>query len=276
LREIPLSEVRPNLESGDSSIQSSVSTLGLLSVPVLQPAPTDVEYEYRIVDGRRRIEAATRSGREVIDAYVIPPDVGAEADALTFLLNLARSPSPLREAEALSDLVDSGYTPESLARLGPSLSTIKKRLRLASAPRPIKEGVRSDQIAEGVAEKVANLSGRLQDLCVEHYREAGDLRHKDVTEIRTADRNAQAERLPDNLFEETGGPEAPRDESTDQDPAGDVQDAMEDVDASGLPHEEPGSLRAVGEAARSALESGASPEEVLQVARNAIEQAPAR
>lgn len=202
LKSIPITDIRPTLDSGDSEIESSIDALGLLSVPVLQLAPSDNEYRYRVVDGRRRIHAARNSARETLDAYVISADVGPEADALTFLLNLARSPSPLREAEALSDLVAAGYTVEALARIGPSKSTIEKRLRLASAPRPVKKGVRRGDIAEGVAEKVANMSATLQNQCVEHFQEEDNLRHKDVTELRKARRQEEVESLPDTLFED--------------------------------------------------------------------------
>jgi len=260
LKEIPLADIRPNLSSGDSVIESSVGALGLLSVPVLQPSPGDLEYRYRIVDGRRRIEAARKGEREAIDAYVIPPDVGAEADAVTFLLNLARSPSPLREAEALSDLVDSGYTPEALSRLGPSLSTIKKRLRLASAPEPIKNGVREGEIAEGVAEDVANLSPNLQDRCVKHYRDEGELRHKDVKQIRTADRNEEADTLPESLFESDTDPE-------------DVGDSLEEAntpeDNSHSDHALRAELRA---AVNDALSKGISEGEVFRIVRETIRE----
>jgi len=261
LKSIPITDIRPTLNSGDSEIQSSINALGLLSVPVLQLASSDNEYRYRVVDGRRRIHAARNSDREVLDAYVIPAGVGPEADALTFLLNLARSPSPLREAEALSDLVDAGYTVEALARIGPSKSTIEKRLRLASAPRSIKEGVRRDDIAEGVAEKVANMFPTLQNQCVEHFEEEGKLRHKDVTELRKARRQEEAESLPDTLFEPPGSGEA--DAATEE-----IEESLGEADTASSPApstEDP--VRRVRTAVQEALDAGVS----LDTIKDAVE-----
>jgi ParB-like chromosome segregation protein Spo0J len=263
LKSIPITDIRPTLDSGDSQIESSIDALGLLSVPVLQPAPSDNEYRYRVVDGRRRIHAARDGGRGMLDAYVIPAGLGAEADALTFLLNLARSPSPLREAEALSDLVAAGYTVEALARIGPSKSTIEKRLRLASAPRPIKEGVRRDQIAEGVAEKVANMSATLQNRCVEHFEEEGNLRHKDVTQLRKASRQEEAESLPDTLFEDP-------DTATE-----DIDQSLGEADTASSPvsqTEDP--VRRVRAAVREALSEGASFDAIKEAVEDEVGSAP--
>jgi len=296
MKVVPLSDIRPNLSDGDTAIQSSVDTLGLVSTPVLQPSPADPDYGFRIVDGRRRIDAARDGGREEIHAYVIPADVGAEADALTFLLNLARSPSPLREAEALSDLVDSGYTVEALARLGPPKSTIEKRLRLAAAPGEIKDGVRADEIATGVAEKVANLSPTLQDRCVEYYLEEGQLRHKDVKSLRTAKRNEEASALPDTLFDtpdvtEPGSspPESsdPEEETNTHTGTEQVEEALRETDsapslggdgdpstnhANGGDEDTPPEKK-VRHAAREAVRSGMSPNEVLRETEKALEAA---
>jgi len=278
LRSVPLSEICPTSQNADPAIESSVDALGLLSVPVLQPreaagSPSDSgedeereEPAYRIVDGRRRVEAARSVGRGVIDAYVIDAAVGPEADALTVLLNLARSPSPLREAEALSDLVESGYTVEALARLGPAKGTIEKRLRLAAAPTPIKDGVREGEIAEGVAEKVANLSARLQNRCVARYREEGRLRHKDVKDLRTAHRNAEAEALPDALFE------TPDEDSTEA-PTDQIDASLEEADGQ-TPLLKEGAtepaLARVWDAARAALDAGAHPSVVVRTAKEAV------
>jgi len=263
LKSIPITEIRPTLDSGDSEIENSIDALGLLSVPVLQLAPSDNEYRYRIVDGRRRIHAARNSDREVLDAYVIPAEVGPEADALTFLLNLTRSPSPLREAEALSDLVDAGYTVEALARIGPSKSTIEKRLRLASAPMPIKEGVRRDDIAEGVAEKVANMSPTLQDRCVEHFEEEGNLRHKDVTELRKARRQEEAESFPETLFEDP-------DTATD-----DIDESLGEADTASSPApptKDP--VERVRSAVREALGAGVPLDTIKDAVEDEIESMP--
>jgi ParB-like chromosome segregation protein Spo0J len=300
LKSVPLSAICPTSQSSDPAIESSVDALGLLSVPVLQPREAEgsgEENRYRIVDGRRRVDAARSVGRDVIDAYVIGAAVGPEADALTVLLNLARSPSPLREAEALSDLVESGYTPEALARLGPAKGTIEKRLRLAAAPPVIKDGVREGEIAEGVAEKVANLSKMLQEQCVACYREEGRLRHKDVKDLRTAHRNAEAEALPDALFK------TPDEDSTPdwaEAPTDQIDASLEEADRQALSQGEPSqsqgepvpgegsrevdgqtplleegaaerALMRVMDAARAALDAGARPSAVVRAAKEAAQ-----
>lgn len=208
-REVPLIEIRPT-EVSSSEVQPSIETFGLTSDPLLQEAPGDPQYNYRVVDGRRRVDAARKADdTDVIHAKVLGAEYDAEADALTFVHNLARSPSPVQEAEAIQDLLSGGYTEESLTRLGVPRQTIRKRLRLASSPETIKQAVREGEIAEGTAERVANLSVEMQKKCVEHYQREGKLRGKDVTAIRQRKINDRADDLPDDLFD--GDDEVARD-----------------------------------------------------------------
>lgn len=193
LRDVPLDDVEPTGDT-DASLADSIKALGTVSAPVLQLAETDA-YAYRIVDGRRRIAALRAQGADEVTAHVVGPDFDSEADALTAAMNIVRNPNPLSEARAIANLLDNGYTPEALSRIGIPQQTTKKRMRLWNAPDAIKHGVAEGDIAEGTAEKVANLSPDLQEKCVQEYEEEGRLRGKDVTRIRQAQKQEDAQEL---------------------------------------------------------------------------------
>lgn len=199
VRDVPLDAIEP---TGDTtaSLDNAISNLGTVSFPLLQLAE-DEEYGYRIVDGRRRIAALRKQGAEEVTAHVVGPEFDTEADALTAVMNIVRKPNPVEEARAISRLIDNGYTPESLSRIGIPMQTVKKRMRLAKTPPAIRRGVRDGDIAEGTAEKVANLSPSLQQECATHYEEEGKLRRKDVKEIRQSDVKQQTEYMEDRLFD---------------------------------------------------------------------------
>jgi len=261
---IPLSDIRPT-EVSSSDVDASIGAFGVTTTPLVQETPGDPEHTFRVVDGRRRIEALRDTeGREQVHVQVIGADLDAEADALTVAHNVCRSPSPLEEAEALRDLIDSGYTKEAVSRLGIPIPTIKKRLRLASAPQTIKDAVRRDQIAEGVAEKVANLSVENQKACVEHFRQEGQLRHKDVKQVRQRTLDDRAEQLPGELFEgDPAGDGAPSEGTPSEDtPSGNAPSEE------AQPSDDP--LRLAKHAAREAVDGGTPPSKVMGEIREAV------
>lgn len=195
LREVPLDAIEPTPDTGNTSLENAISNLGTVSTPILQLDEDTDEYGYRIVDGRRRIAALREQEQEEVTAHVVPPSMDAEADALTATMNIVRDPNPMEEARAIASLLDQGYTPESLSRIGIPKQTTKKRMRLWQCPDPIKEGVEEGEIAEGTAESVANLSPDLQQKCVRHYQTEDQLRGQDVTEIRQTEKKREAEDL---------------------------------------------------------------------------------
>ena len=233
LRTVPLDEIEPT-EGVSDKMRAAIDVLGNVSTPIVRLTGEpweESDHAYEIVDGRRRIAALRSQGAEEIEVYAIPPDMEAEAEALTASMNIVREPNPLEEARSIAHLIEEhGYTPESLSKINIPQQTTKKRLRLWRAPEPVKEGVAEGEVAVGVAEKVANLPPELQEECAAFYEEEGTLRHKDVTEIRQADRSESAESMDDDLFdtpdvsreaaeggaeatpEEGGGEEGPEDE----------------------------------------------------------------
>lgn len=270
-RTVPLDEIRPT-NSNPQQVRDSVEAFGLTTLPLVQETDpdSDSDYFYKPVDGRRRIEAAREAEADEIEALVMGPDQDAEASALTFVHNNLRSPSPLQEADAIDDLLSAGYTEEALRNLGVPQQTINKRLRLANAPATIKDGVRKDEIAVGVAERVANLSDEIQDLCVAYYGREGQLRHKDVKRIRQQNLNSKAEKLPDNLFgADDGGDDgspggaAARPGGGDDEPQSRQGPRSESPRASALSRAE--------RAAKDAVDQGVDPDEVLRSIEEAIE-----
>lgn len=203
LQAIALSEIE-DVTVSNSALAESIAVLGNVSVPILQEQQAGLPY--RVVDGRRRIAALRAQSDEdeevKIDAFVIGPGVEAEADALTAAMNIQREPNPIEEAKAISRLINQGYTPESLSRiLSIPRPTIEKRLRLSNAPAEIRNAVEEGNVAEGAAERVANLSASLQQECVQHLSDEGELRHKDIDAVRQADVEERVEQVDQTAFE---------------------------------------------------------------------------
>jgi hypothetical protein len=100
-----LAEIRPWQASARSTVTKSIAVLGFTSTPLLQELENS-EYRYRVIAGRRRLDAAVAAGMTDVPALALSAEVGeAEALALALSSNLARSPSPIDEAEELRGLI---------------------------------------------------------------------------------------------------------------------------------------------------------------------------
>lgn len=93
------------------------------SIPpiVVRPHPDDPTGKFQIIDGKHRWDIVKGDGKKhkriagEIDAFVINAD-DSLAKRLTLNLNYLRGePDKAKEAEILSDLVQSGFTPDQLA-----------------------------------------------------------------------------------------------------------------------------------------------------------------
>ena len=199
-QDVPLDQVQ-EVEDHDAAIGQSIETFGGVSTPVLRHDPDYPDRPFRIVDGRRRITALRAGDTDTVHAFVVANGFNAEANALTAVLNIVRKPNAIEEARSIAELVDAGYTPESLSRIGIPKQTTKKRLRLWNAPDTIKAGVEQGEISEGVAEKVANMSPDLQERAVTFFEDEGKLRHKDLREIRRVGLEEEVEDMGDDLFD---------------------------------------------------------------------------
>ncbi len=186
----------------------SIHRLGFVSTLLLRrlntPAPDGYGWAFEVVDGARRYRDAEREGLTELPALVLPPETSrTQVAALSAALNLARSPNPLAEAEAFAQLVRAGMDDEQIAAdLGVPLGTVRKRLRLASAPPEVLEAVRSGACAAGTAAAVANLAGAYQAACVRRLEASGKLRASDVRDVQRARKEAALDALPGALFAE--------------------------------------------------------------------------
>lgn len=167
LREIPLSNIRPNPlqprhqfdEESMSSLAASIKEVGLLQpVLVREVAPGD----YELIAGERRCRAARRAGLQSISALVqASTDVHSLEKAL--VENLHRDDlGPLEEAAAYQQLVDGfGYTHEQVAvRVGKSRTAVTNTLRLLQLPAGVQRFLADGAISAGHARAVLGTPDR--------------------------------------------------------------------------------------------------------------------
>ncbi len=158
LREIPLSNIRPNPrqprarfeEEALSSMAASVRELGILQ-PVLVRAAGEDEYE--LIAGERRWRAARRAGLQSVPAIVqVATDESSLKQAL--VENLHREDlNPLEEAAAYQQLIeDFGLTHDELARrVGKSRVAVTNTIRLFQLPPAVQKSVSEGELGAGHA-----------------------------------------------------------------------------------------------------------------------------
>lgn len=216
--------VDPDYSDGTNKAAHSIEQLGFLSTVLLQDRGDET---YEILDGRRRVQTARKENRGEVPALVIPEGVEPSLQAiLPAVMNLARSESPLVEAESIAGAIEAGYSEDSLSALGIPKQTIRKRMRLWNAPEEIKEGVRKGDIAPTTAEKVSKLMPTLQKQAVDAYEANGNLTGSDVKELRQAKVQEDVDRMSSDLFD--GGEEEAGEESSDHDEAEPEEEGEED------------------------------------------------
>lgn len=143
---------------------------------------------FEILDGRRRALDSWGAEDDCLNATVLPEDTNERTvAAVAAVLNIARKPNPLQEAQALCRLADTGMDDEQIAdTLGIPLQTIRKRKRLLKLPADLRAAVADGKIKAGVAERIANLSSRqisqLQDVLKQH----GSVKGKDIKLVQEA------------------------------------------------------------------------------------------
>ena len=158
LREVPLSQIRPNPhqprahfdEEALAGLTASIAELGVLQPVLLRPTGDDT---YELVAGERRWRAAKRAGLQTVPALVRDvADVASLEQAL--VENLHREDlNPLEEAAAYQQLIeDFKLTHEELAtRLGRSRAAISNTLRLFQLPPGIQRMVAEGRLSAGHA-----------------------------------------------------------------------------------------------------------------------------
>ncbi|MFC6662466.1 ParB/RepB/Spo0J family partition protein [Deinococcus multiflagellatus] len=168
---VALAEIKP----GEAKqVIKSVGTVGVLQ-SVLLRASTDPAFRYEIVEGNRRDYSARHFGLTHVPA-LITDGSGAQLAAARAIANTARSSNPVQEARAWHAVMQAGVYADvnALAKdFGVPVATVKQRLRLMNLPDELLDGIQDRKIAEGTAEKIANLD--------EVYRSRALVAYSEVT-----------------------------------------------------------------------------------------------
>lgn len=189
LETVRVADIEPwSADGAASGVGRSVELFGQLQVPLLY---RNDQGKLIVKDGARRLDEFVGRGIDEVQAYVIPADAGEAAANGAALLMHQRSPNPVHEAQYISSLLRSGFSPEELAEtFGVPIQKVRKRMKLLSVDRVVIEGVAAGTIAVGTAERLANLTPKQQSEAVAMYVEKGRLLGKDLATITSASRNA--------------------------------------------------------------------------------------
>lgn len=279
LERVPVDAIRvPEASGPDSRLRKSLEKLPFftsVTLRVLGPEAAEEDgAQYKVVAGERRVSRAKESSIEAIPAIILPEDAKRYAPIIALAENIARDPNPLREAIEIYTLRENGHSEEDLVAYGIPKQRQKKALRLAFAPDNIIDGVREGDISVGAARKVGNMEAAMQSRCAEHYREHGKLRHKDITRIRQEYKQAEAEDLDTQLFEDAPGAEelAGNSGGDGSIPEGSTVEHTDFELDTGEVGETTNPLSAVGAAVSAARDEGFSEAAILRKAHDTLEE----
>lgn len=170
LREIPLSEIRPNplqprkefREEELADLESSLRVNGLLQPITVRQSPRGKGYE--LIAGERRLRAAQRLEWKTIPAIVKEVD-DRMLLSLALVENLQRSDlNPIEEAEGYEQLIrDFALTQHEVAEIvGKDRSTIANMLRLLGLPASVRRLVWDGQLTIGHARALLGIGDETQ------------------------------------------------------------------------------------------------------------------
>jgi len=195
LETINITEIEPWTTTGRNAVMKSVQALGMVTAIQDEELKAGSNHRYRVIDGRRRLDAARKNGLTQIPAIVLPNGGGITYDALAAGANLARAYAPLDEAAHIETLMNrGGFTPEMISKeLGLPLGTIKSRIKLISLPTELRAAVDQKRISPSVAAAAANLTPKQQQVAIKTLKQKNNLTRDDITSIRLADKQALLE-----------------------------------------------------------------------------------
>ena len=135
LKNIPIAKIKTDLAPINQSLQIS-----LLEVEQKDPIKVRVishpNFDYEIVDGRRRLKAMTDSGVTTVLAYVVTEMDDTEL-ALQALVGNSGTPNEYDEAKHIIALEQAGYTGQQISKMtGYSPATISQRKKLVEKLHP--------------------------------------------------------------------------------------------------------------------------------------------
>ena len=135
LKNIPIAKIKTDLAPINQSLQIS-----LLEVEQKDPIKVRVishpNFDYEIVDGRRRLKALSESGATTVLAYVVTEMDDTEL-ALQALVGNSGTPNECDEAKHIMTLAQAGYTGQQISKMtGYSPATISQRKKLVEKLHP--------------------------------------------------------------------------------------------------------------------------------------------
>ncbi len=155
-KSIGVTDIAPNPEQPRKDFDTPDLIKNILTEGVLQPIIVKRNTNgngngkgYTLIDGERRLKAASKARLKEIPAMIVPSDIKPEKLAeLAMTLNMQRKDlTALEEAEGLKKLKDDyGYTQKKLATIiGKSDNYLSEILSIAKLPEQIKEEVRNSE-----------------------------------------------------------------------------------------------------------------------------------
>ncbi len=175
LREVPLSQIRPNPyqprqsfdEEALSALVDSIRAVGILQPVLLRQRGED---EYELIAGERRFRAAHRAGLSSVPALVSAvDDVTSLEQAL--VENVHREDlNAIDEASAYQQLIeDFGLTHDDVGRrVGKSRAAVTNALRLFQLPPTVQRMVRDGRLSPGAARAILGTPDRALQEAIAH------------------------------------------------------------------------------------------------------------
>ncbi|MCK5601704.1 ParB/RepB/Spo0J family partition protein [Candidatus Pacearchaeota archaeon] len=153
---VPLDKIEKLEVQPDSGMVKTVEEFGILQNVALSKEGK----VYRVIAGRRRVQAARQAGLKEISAI----DVTSDNEAIiTLIENIHRSGNPAAEAKAMKELLDKKMTQEDIAHvLHIDRSQVSKRVKLLDLIPELFELLEKSQLKPSVARELAGLPKKEQ------------------------------------------------------------------------------------------------------------------
>lgn len=162
----------------EGAFVASVKKWGVIVPIIVKPSGND---KYAIVDGRRRFLAAVGTGMTMIPAQIAESEEPINNAVITLLTNEHRGRNPVAELEAIETLIHSGHTEQDIAQaLNIGVGTIRKRMKLAVAPEPVRAAIKSGSLTVGTAERIAALPKSVQERVAVRIEQGDKLTQDDL------------------------------------------------------------------------------------------------
>ncbi|RJR12462.1 ParB/RepB/Spo0J family partition protein [Candidatus Parcubacteria bacterium] len=158
LKKIPITKIKFEKWGFEPSLQESLFETEQKD-PIKVRKIEDVEFDYEVVYGRRRLNALMQGGQHTVLALVVD-DMDDVELALNALIENSGTPNELDEGRHILYLMSQGISGKEIAKkIGYSPATISQRVRLVEKTHPqIQEKVQTGEIKVSAALEASKLS----------------------------------------------------------------------------------------------------------------------